>query len=1053
MYDRLTGRRLPFLNKAPEEGLKVSALCGGRNGLDLEGSICGIPCLMLVDTGANVTLVRTDLAQKLKGNFIYTANNISLKTATSEKAEIHGKLGAAIECGSRKFQHKIYRNEIRTGGEEIPLFSASAEDSKLCSVLAKEKTIISAKSECLIQGVPEASGKFRYAVTDFPSEVSQKGVRVAATLVDLKKGAIPVRVLNLDHKPKTIDKGAVIATCEPVVDIVARPQEFSESLSLPSILENLEGLNEEQRTAVKELLQEFQNLFSPSDSDVGRCNMTQHRINTGNHPPIKQYPRHLPLAKKEEAERLVKEMVDNGIIEESSGPWASPIVLVKKKDGSTRFCVDYRKLNEITIKDSYPLPRIDDTLDALNGSQPFSTLDLKSGYWLVEIQPEDKEKTAFTTGQGLWQFKVMNFGLGNAPATFERLMETVLRGLTSDSCLVYLDDIILVGRTFQEHLNNIRKVFQRLQKANLKISPKKCRFFRKEVSYLGHIISADGVKTDIEKTKTVVDWPRPESVYDLRSFLGLFTYYRRFVRNFSAIARPLHKLTEARSNYNWTEECEKSFNSLKQAMITSPVLSYPRTDKEFILDTDASSEGIGAVLSQKIGNEECAIAYFSKILGKPERNYCVTSKELLAIVKSIEHFHHYFYGRKFLLRSDHASLRWLLNFREPEGQIARWIQRLQEYDFEIQNRKGTSHGNADALSRRPCKESCKHCTNAEKKFGMETDISVKVLTTEDAWSSSEVQNAQLEDAAVRPILETKLNSEDRPSWQEITPESPAKKRYWALWDSLHLKDGVSYQTHDSASGGHFGVTKTLSKAPERFYWDRLRADVEKWCRECHACGVRKGPKSRTKGRLHRYNVGAPLERMALDILGPLPVTTKGNRYVLVLMDYFIKCPEAILIPDREASTVAEELVSAWISRYGVPMILHSDQGTNFNSALFTDLWKVLGIVKTRTTALHPEYDGMVERFNRTILNHLSLFVSKNQTDWDTHLPLFLLAYRSADHEATGCTPADMLFGRTLRLPCDILFGRPSDTASSPNEYLNNLEALFGKRTCVRQRAY
>ncbi|GBO44664.1 Retrovirus-related Pol polyprotein from transposon 297, partial [Araneus ventricosus] len=571
----------------------------------------------------------------------------------------------------------LEKNEIRTGGEEIPLFSASAEDSKLCSVLAKEKTIIPARSECLIQGVPEASGKFRYAVMDFPSQVSQKGVLVAATLVDLKKEAIPVRVLNLDHKPKTIDKGAVIATCEPVVDIVARPQGFSESLRLPSILENLEGLNEEQRTAVKELLQEFQNLFSTSDSDVGRCNMTQHRINTGNHPPIK-------------------------------------------------------KLNEITIKDSYPLPRIDDTLDALNGSQWFSTLDLKSGYWQVEIQSEDKEKTSFTTGQGLWQFKVMPFGLCNAPATFERLMETVLRGLTSEACLVYLDDIIIVGRTFQEHHNNIRKVFQRLQKANLKLSPKKCRFFRKEVSYLGHIISADGVKTDPEKTKAVVDWPRPETVHDLRSFLGLCTYYRRF----------------------------------------------PLTDKEFILDTDASNEGIGAVLSQKIGNEECVIAYFSKSLGKPERNYCVTRKELLAIVKSIEHFHHYLYGRKFLLRTDHASLRWLLNFREPEGQIARWIQRLQEYDFEIQHRKGTSHGNADALSRRPCKESCKHCTNAEKKFGMETDISVKVLTTEDAWSSSEVQKAQLEDPAIRPILERKLNSEDRPFWQEIAPESPATKRYW-----------------------------------------------------------------------------------------------------------------------------------------------------------------------------------------------------------------------------------------------------------------------------------
>ncbi|GBL74066.1 Retrovirus-related Pol polyprotein from transposon 297 [Araneus ventricosus] len=335
----------------------------------------------------------------------------------------------------------------------------------------------------------------------------------------------------------------------------------------------------------------------------------------------------------------------------------------------------------------------------------------------------------------------MPFGLCNASATFERLMETVLRGLTSEACLVYLDDIIIVGRTFEEHLNNIRKVFQRLQKANLKLSLKKYRFFRKEVSYLGHIISADGVKTDQEKIKAVVDWPRPETVHDLRSFLGLCTYYRRFAKNSKA-----------------------GFDNF-------PVLTYPRTDKEFILDTNASNEGIGAVLSLKIGNVVCVIAYFSRSLGKPERNYCVTRKELLAIVKYIEHFHHYLYKRKFLLRTDHTSLRWLLNFKEPEGEITRLIQRFQECGFEIQHRKGTSDRNADALSRRPCKESCKHCTNAEKKFRIETDIFVKILTTDDLWSSSKFQKAELEDPAIRPILKKKLNSEDRPSCQEIAPKS------------------------------------------------------------------------------------------------------------------------------------------------------------------------------------------------------------------------------------------------------------------------------------------
>ncbi|GBM56891.1 Retrovirus-related Pol polyprotein from transposon 297 [Araneus ventricosus] len=407
-----------------------------------------------------------------------------------------------------------------------------------------------------------------------------------------------------------------------------------------------------------------------------------------------------------------------------------------------------------TVQDSYPLPRIDDTLDALNGSQWFTTLDLKGGCWQVEIRHEDREKTAFTTGQGLWQFKVMPFGLCNAPATVERQMETVLRGLSSEACSVYLNGIIIVGPTFGEHLNNLPKVFQRLQNPNLKLNPKKCRFFQKAVAYLGHVISAEGVKTDPENIKAIVYLSHPDKIHVLRSFLGLCTYYRRFVKNFSTIARPLHKLTEAKSNFNWTDECETSFNSLKQALSSAPILTYPRIDKDFILDTDASNEGIGAVLSQNIGNEERVIAYFSK---------------------SLDHFHHYLYGRKFLLRTKHTSLRWLLNFREPEGHIARWIQRLQEYDFEIQHRKGTSQGNADALSKRPCKESCKHCTNAEKKFGMETDISMNVLTTEDPLSSSEVQKAQLEYPAIRPILEKKPNSEDRPSWQEIAPESPATK--------------------------------------------------------------------------------------------------------------------------------------------------------------------------------------------------------------------------------------------------------------------------------------
>ncbi|CAK1587290.1 unnamed protein product [Parnassius mnemosyne] len=415
----------------------------------------------------------------------------------------------------------------------------------------------------------------------------------------------------------------------------------------------------------KKLLLKHANVLSSNEADIGKTGLVQHKINTGQELPIRQRPRRLPVAREKEVETMIEGMVKDGVIEPSSSPWCSPVVLVKKKDGSMQFCVDYRRLNDVTKKDSYPLPRIDDTLDMLTGVKWFSTLDLKSGYWQVEIDPKDKEKTAFSTGKGLWQFKVMPFGLCNAPATFERLMELVLTGLIGDACLVYLDEIIIVGRTFEEHLQNLERVLMKIQSANLKLSSKKCSLFKRQ--------------------------------------------------NFADIAKPLHKLTEEKRHFCWDESCDIAFQELKNRLCKTPILGYPDAGKEFIVDTDASDIGLGGVLSQGNGDQEIVIAYFSKSLSKPERNYCVTRRELLAVVKSLQHFSKYLLGRKFYLRTDHAALKWLLQFKNPEGQVTRWIELLQEYDFVIEHRSGKSHDNADALSRRPCPEDCKHCTRQEGK--------------------------------------------------------------------------------------------------------------------------------------------------------------------------------------------------------------------------------------------------------------------------------------------------------------------------------------------------
>ncbi|GFW48536.1 retrovirus-related Pol polyprotein from transposon 297 [Trichonephila clavipes] len=559
----------------------------------------------------------------------------------------------------------------------------------------------------------------------------------------------------------------------------------------------------------------------------------------------------------------------------------------------------------------------------------------------------------------------MPFGLCNAPATFERLMETVLKGLTFEACLIYLDDVIIGGRTFEEHLQNIRKVLSKLSDANLKLNPSKCKFFQKEVNYLGHIISAEGVRTDPEKVSAVKNWKRPENLRELRSFLGLCTYYRKFVKGFSNIARPLHKLTESKQKFQWTKECEDSFLQLKEALTSSPILIYPQPDKPFILDTDASNESVGAVLSQEIDGQERVVAYWS--------------------------------------------------------QVARWIQRLNEYYFDIRHRKGSSHGNADALSRRPCPENCRHCSRVETKY----DYAIRQITTStatppDPWSD-EKEWCSIPKIRIRGWKDIQVAI----STSSISYPRGTQRIAWQ-------PNRRSFRRHENFAPSSRAI----------LLGGKVRADVEQWCKSCDACSARKGPKIRSRGKLHRYNVGAPFERIAFDILGPLPRTASGNKYLLVVMDYFTKWPEVYPIPDQEAPTVAEAVVQHWISRYGVPLQLHSDQGRNFVSAVLKGVCELLGIDKTKTTPLHPQSDGMVERFNRTILNNLSLMVSKNQQDWDQKVPLFLLAYRSAVHETTGYSPSQMLFGRDLRLPCDLLFGRPPDTPSSPEEYVQNLQARF-----------
>ena len=511
--------------------------------------------------------------------------------------------------------------------------------------------------EALLEGCTGAMGRVGRSPASGEEDYHANRVLIGRTLVDMPKETTPLRVTNLSQELKVIHRGPVLACCEPAVSVITPNTSSSSSRvtgitrgaalgELPSHIEPLfhrcvDNLTTTEKDELHQLLCQFSELFSTGPNDLGCTDLVRHEIHTGDARPIRQPPRRLPLARREEAEAILSEMRDHRVIEPSASPWSSPVVLVKKKDGSTRFCIDYRRLNDITKKDSYPLPRIDDTIDSLAGAKWFSTLDLKSGYWQVQLSDEAKCKTAFSTGTGLWQFKVMPFGLCNAPATFERLMEQVLAGLPTTVALLYLDDILVPGRTFRQQLDNLQIVFQRLKEAKLKLNPKKCNLFQKEVKYLGHVVNDRGVSPDPEKVEAIQAWPRSRSSKDIRSFLGLASYYRHFIASFATIAAPSHQCSKKMTTFVWSTEAESAFTKLKTALSNAPVLAYPDPALPFLLDTDASSVRIGAVLSQVLEERERPVAYFSSSLSQSQCNYCVMRRELLAVVKSIKQFHPY----------------------------------------------------------------------------------------------------------------------------------------------------------------------------------------------------------------------------------------------------------------------------------------------------------------------------------------------------------------------------------------------------------------------------
>ena len=868
-------------------------------------------------------------------------------------------------------------------------------------------------------------------------------------------------------------------------------------------LSGLENWPEHLQTEAKEMLKRNAKVFSKTDMDMGRTNLVKHHIKLTDPVPFKEAYRRIPSQMYDEVKAHIQEMLNLGAIRPSNSPWASAIVLVRKKDGRLRFCIDLRRLNNRTVKDAYSLPKIESILDSLIGAQIFSTLDLKAGYWQVEMAEECKAYTAFTCGPlRFYECDTMPFGATNAPATFQRLMHDCLGDLNMNWCIVYLDDIIIFSDTKEEHLKRLEAVFQKLSAAGLKLKPSKCFFFREEIEYLGHVVSGKGIFTNPKKVEAVAEWPTPKTVYDVRSFLGFVGYYRRFIKDFSKIAKPIRevitglenqsKRTAKKTFVEWTEAADFAFEHLKKLCTSTPILAYPDYKLPFVLHTDSSSEGLDVVLYQKQEGKLRVIAYASRSVSKSESHYPAHKLEFLALRWAVcEKFHEYLYGSNtFEVYTDNNPLTYVLTSATLDACGQRWVAKLANYNFTIKYKCGLSNVEADALSRISWPEVLVDNEELDVDLDcMDTHV-VNTILTGSRSKSSLIESVSCSSKIIPPELSLDSNSSSNINWmkeQRADPnvtvinkliesgqlqkrklhgkDSPEVKSLLRIRKSLKLVKDILYRktyTDNSSSKkilwqlivpkayrsralagchddvGHQGRMRTLSLLRERFFWPDMQSEAIQYVLKCTRC-LRRKTHSHV-APLQPIHVTQPLELVHMDYLSLEP--SKGNiENVLVITDYFTRYALAYPSKTQTAQATARILWDNFFCHYGFPEKFISDQDRNFESDLIKELCKIAGVKKLHTTPYHPQGNGQCERFNSTLCNMLGTLSEVEKSDWKSYLGCMTHAYNCTKHASTTYFPYYLMFGRHPRLPIDVKFGLPKSNSgdnSSKSRYVQKL---------------
>ena len=739
--------------------------------------------------------------------------------------------------------------------------------------------------------------------------------------------------------------------------------------------------------------------------------------------PISKSPYRMAPTELKELKVQLQELLDKGFIRPSFSPWGAPVLFVEKKDGTLRLCIDYRELNKVTIKNKYPLPRIDDLFDQLQGSSVFSKIDLRSGYHQLKIKDDDVQKTAFRTRYGHYEFLVMPFGLTNAPAAFMDLMNRVFKDYLDQFVIVFIDDILIYSRSMDEHVEHLRIVLDILKEKQLYAKFKKCEFWLDKVSFLGHVVSKDGISVDPGKVEAVSNWSQPTNVSEVRSFLGLAGYYRWFVEGFSRLASPLTNLTRKNVKFQWSDACVKSFVELKKRLITAPILAIPTGSGGMVVYSDASKSGLGCVLMQN-GR---VIAYASRQLKDYEKNYPTHDLELAAVVFALKIWRHYLYGERCEIYTDHKSLKYFFTQKELNMRQRRWLELVKDYDCAINYHPGKANVVADALSRKSSASVSMMKVIQEplllelQRLGIEIVplgfcASILAMSIRPTLLES-IKESQLTDKFTEQ-MKKKVESGIAVNFVKTSDDMLKFKNRLFVPKAGDLRREILREAHSTPYSVHPGTTKMYKDLKMHYWWPRMKKDVVEYVAQCLTCQQIKAEHQRPAGKLQPLDIPEwKWEHITMDFVVGLPRTREGHDSIWVIVDRLTKSAHFLPVHttykmDEYAKIYVKEIVRL----HGVPVTIISDRDPKFTSSFWKSLHAALGTKLAFSTAFHPQTDGQSERTIQTLEDMLRACVFDFQKSWNVYLPLVEFSYNNSYHSSIGMAPYEALYGRKCRSP-------------------------------------